>query len=173
MDELPLACLHAPAAAVVVWEAFGVEPWRVDKSSGQNLLDHGLRRIWRLTPPGFRAARGPVAPCAFIAMDLGVIHAEIDSRVVGVAVVLKPTAQWLALQHTRTRIDARIAKKLHVSEHLPRRTPLCDRRDDAAHRTRPFVQEAVEISVLDEGVGEQQRHDFCAMALSHLPRSPP
>src|SRR5690606_29827907 len=81
-------------------------------------------------------------------MRLRPVDAEVDRRIVRVAVLVEPTAQELALQNPATWIHPRIAQELDVEEYLPRIPTLGDLDQLAAYVGRRLVEKPVQV--LDE-----------------------
>src|SRR5690606_3706236 len=117
--------------------------------------------------------RHPIPLRPLESMRLRPVDAEVDRRIVRVAVLVEPTAQELALQNPATWIHPRIAQELDVEEYLPRIPTLGDLDQLAAYVGRRLVEKPVQVLVLYQRVREQENEVVCSVLLGNpLARHP-
>src|SRR5690606_7834797 len=99
--------------------------------------------------------------------------AEVDCGRRGIAVLVEPTAQELALENPAARVHATISEKTHVEEYLPRIPTLGDLDQLAAYVGRRLVEKPVQVLVFYQRVREQENEVVCSVLLGNpLGRSP-
>ena len=165
--ERALASTNAQPAAVVVAGPKVVEAWPSNPQRRQQRVRHTLvcQRLpeqRRLTPPA-----APNATHRSHAVLLSPIDAEVKHGAVRLAVLINPALGNFLLQDAGAKRDAIIAEEFTIREHLPDRPSVGSSRDRHTQRRRRFVEEAVEVSVLNHGVCEQERRVRRADPLNH------
>src|SRR5690606_4508582 len=120
-------------------------------------------QIGRLAQGRFHAPRLPMPLRPLESMSFRPVDAEVDCGRRGIAVLVEPTAQELALEDPAARVHAAISEKTHVEEDLPRIPSFGDFNESAADIRRRLVEKPVQVLVFYQRVREQENEVVCSV----------
>src|SRR5690606_39396580 len=100
-------------------------------------------------------------------MSFRPVDAEVDCGRRGIAVLIQPTTQELALQNPAAWIHPRIAQEPDVEEYLPRIPTLGALDQLAAYVGRSLVEQPVQVLGCYQRVREQENEVVCSVLLGN------